>query len=70
MNCPYCGEQMAGGDVVTIGRGLRPTWVPRFGEPTPGTRIDSITLGNFKLLRTNRFEAFVCPGCKKLIVDL
>jgi len=70
MDCPYCKEAMTQGEVVTPKDYI--LWYPKTEEKLMDfEKEDSmIVVAQPKILRKARKEAWLCPACKKLVIDL
>lgn len=70
MDCPYCKEAMIQGEVVTPRDDI--IWYPKTEEDLFDFEKDAmkIVVAKRKIIRKARKEAWVCPACMKLVVDL
>jgi len=71
MKCPYCEKDMRPG---SIGADNLLSWMPEGERATGGTRWakspNSIVLAKYYLLSPAAVQAFYCPDCKKIVIDV
>lgn len=70
MECPYCHEEMIQGEIVTPRD--RVVWYPKTEENLMDFEKDNmkIIVSGFRFIRKPRKEAWVCPSCMKMVIDL
>jgi len=70
LECPYCHGDMIQGELVTARDWI--TWYPMTEEDLWDYEKDKmkIVIARPRLIRSTRKEAWVCPVCMKLVVDL
>lgn len=71
MNCPYCGEEMQRGTIITA-RNRVPCWFPE-GEKKrrsvsdyfdeKGSLFSRSTAGSYEI------DSFYCSRCKKIVIE-
>ncbi|MEA5057478.1 hypothetical protein SDC9_98887 [bioreactor metagenome] len=71
MKCPYCNHVMKRGHIQS---GNLLSWTPE-GESSMGVSRwskspNSIVLANCSLLSGSAVDAFYCPTCKKIIINV
>ena len=71
MECPYCKHVMKRGRIQS---GNLLSWTPE-GESSMGVSRwskspNSIVLANCSLLWGSEVDAFYCPNCKKIIINV
>lgn len=71
MNCPYCNNEMKAGS-IDVHDTL--SWSPEGELRKGGTKWakakGGIVLASYALLLRASKEAFYCPKCKKIIMDV
>ncbi len=70
MNCPYCKEALIQGEIMTPKDYI--LWLPKTEEKLMDIEKDEmkIVVAKPKFLRKARKEAWLCPACMKLVIDL
>lgn len=71
MECPYCNHVMKRGRIQS---GNHLSWTPE-GESSLGLSRwskspNSIVLAKFSVLWGSEVDAFYCPSCKKIIINV
>lgn len=66
MNCPYCNNLMLDGEL--IGDRYANTWESKDPKSTPN--YIHLKRGSFFKFKAIKNQAFVCPNCNKIIIDL
>ena len=71
MKCPYCGREMEAGSIQADNR---LSWTPEGESPWGKTRWakspGSVELAPYYLLAPAEVEAFYCPDCRKIVIDV
>ena len=71
MTCPYCNQEMKLGSIQADNL---LSWTPEGESPKGATRwaksSKSIVLAKYFLLSPAVVDAFYCPNCQKIIIDV
>lgn len=69
MKCPYCLLEMQKGNIH--GQKYSLSWLPEDEDPPFFVFTQKgIPLGERSIFQTPKVQAFYCPFCKKIMVDL
>ena len=66
--CPNCGNEMKKGYIQS---GTRLAWVPKVSKLSvePSLNKESVLLSNQSRFSINYVDAYLCEGCKKVLID-
>jgi len=66
--CPNCSNEMKKGYIQS---GTRLAWVPKVSKLSvePSLNKESVLLSNQSRFSINCVDAYLCEGCKKVLID-
>ena len=66
--CSNCGSEMKKGYIQS---GTRLAWVPKVSKLSiePSLNKESVLLSNQSRFSINYVDAYLCEGCKKVLID-
>jgi hypothetical protein len=71
MKCPYCDNEMNPGSIdVYDTLSWSPVGESRRGSSKFGVAMNGIVLARYHIICSSSKEAFFCPLCKKIIIDV
>jgi hypothetical protein len=71
MKCPYCDDEMKSGSIdVYDTLSWSPKGEARRGSTKSGIALNGIVLARYHLICSSSKEAFFCPSCRKIIIDV